>query len=96
MDQNEWKLSRSITKSSIVPNSSNETIQMSLSQQTTGSSIQDRLKHFQGGAAKKQSLIVTTSAQKNIHSASINSLYNINDLFLVTSDYAGFVKIWNL
>lgn len=90
---NEWKFAKSITKetSSTPAQSTSNVVADSVS-----GSIQDRLRQFQGGFQKKQSLIVTTSVQKNIHSANINSVNVFADKFLVTSDYAGFVKVWNI
>jgi hypothetical protein len=66
--------------------------------ESISTSIQDRLKQFQGGfgQAKKQSIAVSSTSQKNIHSASINSVNLLSDKSLITSDFAGFVKVWNV
>jgi hypothetical protein len=89
-----WTYKKCLTKeeSSLVSSE----IRTSVSSESVPSSIQDRLKQFQGGAAKKQSVSVTTSSQKNIHSANINSVNLINGKSLITSDFAGFVKVWNI
>lgn len=64
---------------------------------TVGGGIAERLKQFGGGAAvKKTSIVVTSQVQKNIHSANINSAYLINNKYIATTDYAGFVKFWNI
>lgn len=103
----EWTLKKSLTKElsaiGMLSNSLNSsTISTNIStggviSESIGGSIADRLKQFQGGVQKKQSLIVTsTSIPKNMHLANINSANLVNNKYLVTSDYAGFVKVWNI
>jgi hypothetical protein len=65
--------------------------------ESVGGGIAERLKQFGGGAAvKKTSIVVTSQVQKNIHSANINSVCLINNKYIATTDYAGFVKFWNI
>ena len=64
-------------------------------EESTGGSIHERMKMFSGGN-KKQSIIITSNQQpKNIHTANINSVTLCED-FIITSDFAGFIKIWSL
>ncbi len=84
-----WAIKRSLTKESN-PVSSSITTQS----EGTSMSVQDRVKQF-GALQKKQSLIVTSSIQFNIHRANVNSAV-FDGKNLLTSDYAGFVKSWNL
>ncbi len=87
-DSNEtWSLKKSLTKDSVNPLLSANSSEGSMS-------IHDRVKQLTGGLQKKQSLIVTSAVQRNIHSCSVNSA-NLFGSTLITSDYAGFVKMWN-
>lgn len=60
-----------------------------------GSSVANRLRMFNNAVNKKQSIIVNTVNQKNIHSSNINS-FAISNNQLITSDLSGFVKVWKL
>ncbi len=86
-----WAFKRSLTKDDSNP----------LLQATSNvggeisASIQERLKQFGEGLQKKQSMIVTSNVQRNIHLANVNSA-SLSGNNLITSDYAGFVKVWNL
>ncbi len=62
--------------------------------ETRSASIVDMMKKFEIGQ-KKNSLIITSTNTLNIHSAQINSASYINDS-IVTTDYAGFLKIWKI
>lgn len=64
-------------------------------QETAGSGIANKLRMFNAFQNKKQSITVGSANQKNIHFANINS-YAILENKLVTSDLAGFVKVWKL
>jgi hypothetical protein len=55
-------------------------------------SIMDMMKKFEVGQ-KKQSLVITSTNNQNIHSAPINSAI-VTDNSMVTCDNAGFLKIW--
>ena len=101
---NTWSYKKCITKEDSSPSGlpsslssiSNTSTRPSISSEGgMGSNIQERLKQLQG-LQKKQSLIVTTTVQRNIHSANVNSANLVNERFIVTSDYAGFIKIWNI
>jgi WD40 repeat protein len=63
-------------------------------QDPTSGGVADKIKMMQV-FQKKQSLVITSTAQKNTHMANINYAENFGD-FIVTADYAGFVKIWNI
>lgn len=64
-------------------------------QQTMGGSVANRLRMFNNSLNKKQSIIVGSVNQKNIHSSNINS-FAISKNELITSDLSGFVKVWKL
>ena len=54
------------------------------------------LKRFQNqGMKKKESLVVTTEQNENLHATNISS-FTIKDNLIITSDLAGFVKFWNI
>ena len=61
----------------------------------TKTSIMDVMKKFEAGNQKKQSLIITSTSNQNIHSAQVNSANLVNDT-IVTTDYAGFLKLWKI
>jgi len=85
----EWLIKRTITKDGGTPSGA-----------TTESSgnvgVAAMLSKFQGGTQKKQSVLVTSTVQKNIHSSTVNSMSLFNNNIIVTSDYTGFVKMWNI
>lgn len=58
-------------------------------------SVASRLRMFNNQINKKQSIIVGSSNQKNIHSSNINS-YTLVKSQLITSDLSGFIKVWKL
>lgn len=62
-------------------------------QSTNSGSIVSKLRMF-NQTAKKQSIIVGSTNQKNIHNSNINSYCLIKDQ-IVTTDMSGFVKVWN-
>lgn len=86
-DSKSWVLTKTITKQ--------DENKVGSTESTGTGSVLERLKKFEGGYGKKQSLIVTTTVQNNIHSANINSANLVNGN-IVTSDYAGFIKIWTV
>ena len=54
------------------------------------------LKRFQNqGMKKKESLVVTTEQNENLHATNISS-FAIKDNQIITSDLAGFVKYWEI
>lgn len=61
----------------------------------TKTSIMDVMKKFEVGNQKKQSLIITSTSNQNIHSAQVNSANLVNGT-IVTTDYAGFLKLWKI
>lgn len=89
-----WAYKNCLTKEDSLP----QTVTRGAISEPISSSIQDRLKQFQGGfgQSKKQSIAITTTSQKNIHSANINSVNLVSGKSLITSDFAGFVKVWNI
>lgn len=64
-------------------------------QASMGSSVANRLRMFNNAVNKKQSIVVGSVNQKNIHSSNINSFAVSKDQ-LITSDLSGFVKVWKL
>jgi hypothetical protein len=64
-------------------------------QPAMSNSVANRLRMFNNPLNKKQSIIVGSANQKNIHSSNINS-YAISNNQLITSDLTGFVKVWKL
>jgi len=58
-------------------------------------SVANRLRMFNNVVSKKQSIIIGSVNQKNIHSSNINS-FAVNQNNLITSDLSGFVKVWKL
>jgi hypothetical protein len=89
-----WTYKKCLTKEDSLP----QIVTRDAISEPFSSSIQDRLKQFQGGfgQSKKQSFAITTTSQKNIHSANINSVNLVSGKSLITSDFAGFVKVWNI
>ena len=65
------------------------------SQSAIGGSVANRLKMFNNTINKKQSIVVGSANQKNIHSSNINS-FAVSNNQLITSDLSGFVKVWKL
>jgi hypothetical protein len=63
--------------------------------ETKSASIMDVMRKFDGGLQKKQSLVITSNNNQNIHSAQVNSANLANDT-IVTTDYAGFLKLWKI
>jgi hypothetical protein len=61
-------------------------------QETSG--IANKLKMF-NIQPKKQSIVVGSNNQKNIHCSNINSSHIYKNQ-LITSDLSGFVKVWKI
>lgn len=66
-----------------------------LEQPILSNSVANKLRMFNNNMNKKQSIMVNTAQQKNLHSSNVNS-FTINNNQLITSDLSGFVKVWKL
>lgn len=82
---NSWVLNRCLTK---------ETNPTKNEQTTTGGLI-DKIKNFEGGSQKRQSLNTSSTVQKNFHNSNISSAHICGN-YLITTDFTGFVKTWNI
>lgn len=58
-------------------------------------SVSDAFKKF-GGFVKKPSVIVSSNTQSNNHHLANISSVNYSNGVIITSDFAGFIKVWNI
>jgi hypothetical protein len=59
------------------------------------SNLKDKLKMFQGATKKTSISVSSDQSNKNIHASGINSAELVGE-YLVTADFTGFLKYWQL
>lgn len=87
-----WKMTKEITKKEGKEENKPKTVDVGGS----GGGVAAALRRFQNqGMKKKESLVITTPQNENLHAAMISSV-SIKGNTMITTDLAGFVKYWKL